>query len=451
MVGPAQVPLGQPLAYEIIVRNTGPQVVSGVRIEQPLGDGMRLLRTDPPAVMQGDHLAWGLGNVEAGGERHLKVEIQARGPGDVMLCPTVTYTAAVGLRSRVVQPPFAITVTGPQTAAPGSPVLFQIQLANHSTLPIRQIVIRDQLPPGLRHPQGSLIEADVGALAPGEVRTIRLETLAVQSGRLVNAVSARAEGGWQAESSTVVEVSEPALTLQLQGPRQAQSIQDLDFLLTVANPGQNPSEGLRLMQVLPEGLAFISASSGGAFNQARNGIEWALSPLPGGQSQTVTFRVRPRMPGDWALQAVAMAARNTGAKAIHAIHVDGVAALSLEVIAHDDPIQVGAETVYEMRVLNRGAAAGSNVRLLIQAPEGLDPIAAEGPANGVIRQQQVTFDALSQLPPRVDAVYKVRVRGSRPSQGRFQVQMTADALARPILEELSTHVRGEQETARSGP
>ena len=43
---------------------------------------------------------------------------------------------------------------------------FQIQLSNDGTVPIRRIVLRDQLPPGLLYPRGYVIEADVGDLRP---------------------------------------------------------------------------------------------------------------------------------------------------------------------------------------------------------------------------------------------------------------------------------------------
>jgi hypothetical protein len=187
-------------------------------------------------------------------------------------------------------------------------------------------------------------------------------------------------------------------------------------------------------------LEFVAASTGGAFQPAGHVIRWPLGALAEGQSQGVTFRLRARTPGDWAVQAVATAERVAGATATHAVRIEGVPALALEVLAHDNALVVGGETTYELRVLNRGSAPGENVRLIAWLPEGLAPIKVEGPAHGAAQGQQVVFLPLPQLPPRVDAVYRIRVRGRASAAGRFRVELRADSLSRPVLEELSTLV-----------
>jgi hypothetical protein len=46
------------------------------------------------------------------------------------------------------------------------------------------------------------------------------------------------------------------------------------------------------------------------------------------------------------------------------------------------------------------------------------------------------------LPPRSDAVYRVRVRAQRPGQGTVLVKLTAEH-ERPVQSEMSVHVSGE--------
>ena len=85
-------------------------------------------------------------------------------------------------------------------------VLFQIQISNKGTAPIRRIVLRDQLPPGLSYLGGRLIEAEVGDLAPGCSHTVRLDATAAQVGRYVNEIVAVADGGLRTTSRCGFEI-----------------------------------------------------------------------------------------------------------------------------------------------------------------------------------------------------------------------------------------------------
>jgi uncharacterized repeat protein (TIGR01451 family) len=206
LAGPASVALGEPLHYELIVRNTGDGPASRVQVEDPLPSGAKLLQTDPVAVVRADALSWDLGTLEAGAELRLKVDLQHFGTVGMPEPPRIAYTAAAGLRTQVVRPSFVVALFGPEKAACGATVPFQIQLSNNGTTPIRHIVLRDQLPVGLSYSRGYMIEAEVGDLDPGQSRAVRLEATASQAGRYVNQIVAVAEGGLRATSRCALEV-----------------------------------------------------------------------------------------------------------------------------------------------------------------------------------------------------------------------------------------------------
>jgi uncharacterized repeat protein (TIGR01451 family) len=441
VVGPGQVAPDQPLPYDIVVRNPGTVVVGRVHIEDLLPSGARLLWSEPAAEVQGERMGWNLGNIEAGGERRVRVEIQPTGQGELLLCPSASFATAVGCRTHVVRPPFAVTLQAAETAQRGSAVTFQIQVTNHGTNPLNRVVLRAQLSPGLQHPQGNEVATELGTLGPGETRTVPLETVAAQAGRLITEAVAVAEGGLQARSRIGVLVTEPALSLRVANAdalRQALLGRDVDLRLEVANPGPQPAANVRLTQTMPDGLEFVGASTGGVLDATTKNIVWSLGTLGPSQVQTLMLRLRPRLAGDWTTQGVATADRLAEARAQQAIKVEGAASLSLEVVGRDDPLEVGAETVYEVRVANQGSAASGNVRLTALVPEGLVPVRAEPAAR--ILQGQVVFDPLPQLQPQHALLYRVRVRGQRPGDWRFLVDLNADHLQRPIHEEVSARV-----------
>jgi uncharacterized repeat protein (TIGR01451 family) len=448
--GPQQVPLGQPLAFEVVVEGPGQGgPVAGVQVELPLPPGVRLLRSEPAAEARTDRLTWSLGNLEAGARRRIAVELQPADAGQVLLSPVARFEAAAGLVAQVVRPPFGLTVTGPDTATPGEKVVWQIQLANNRTTPIQKIVLRDRLPPGLQHPQGKEVEADIASLAPGEVKTIRLEVQAVAPGRHVNEVIAWADGGLTASAQAAVQVTEQSLALSLEGPRRAALNGELDFRLELRNPGRGPAVDVRLAQVVPDGLEFVRASSGGAYNPANHAIVWSLGTVA--SSQMVTFKLRARLPGDWALPAAAQGSGTAVARATHAVHLEAVPTLALELNAHDGPLDANAEAVYEMRVVNQGAVPASGLSLVVEVPDGLVPLQGDGPTAARVQGQQVTFDALAQLAPRADAVYHVRVRGERAGQGRFRARLYAGGLEQPLVQEVTAQVRGAASAPKLAP
>jgi uncharacterized repeat protein (TIGR01451 family) len=451
MVGPDRLATGEPLAGAILVRNRGAAVLTHVRVELPLPPGARALFSEPAAEVEGGRLTWNLGNLEAGGQRRLEVELRPGGPGEINLRPLASFAATVGLRTSVVRPPFDLTVNVAEDGvSPGATVAFLIRVANHRDTPIRRVVIQDQLPPGLRHPQGDFVQAELGDLAPGELRTIRLEAQAVAVGRLINEVSAQAEGGLEAHTRAAVQVVEPSLTLSVGGPRQGVVSREMTFRVVLASPARASRGAVRVTQVLPEGIDFVAASTGGAFNPSTGAITWTLGALDG--PQTLIFKARPRLAGDWALPAAARAEGLAEVRSTRAVHVEGPPALTLDVTPQEDAVDLGGEMTYELRVLNQGPNPCPTLTVLARLPEGLVPVAVEGPARGRIQGRQVTFEPLPGLAPRVDAVYRVRVRGARPGQGRLRVEAHTGSLAGPVVQEVTARVRaGDWQRTPGGP
>jgi uncharacterized repeat protein (TIGR01451 family) len=440
VVGPEQVTLGQPLAHEIIVRNAGNRTVGGVHVEEPLPAGARVLRADPPGQSQGERLTWDLGTLEAGTERRLKVEVQPAGAGAMQLHPIVTYQGG-GVRTQVVQPHFAAEIKADHDRTTcGGRITFTIRLVNQGQTLIRGIKLYDQLPPGLQHPAGQLVGISrFGDLQPGESRTIKLETTAVQAGQFSNEVVAQADGGVEARAHIGVVVTEASLSLRLDGPKEGTTQRDLDFQIGVSNPGPAPATKVRLTQALPPSFDVVAASTGAGLDAAQHALVWSLNDLAPGQRQVVTFRVKAKTAGDWPLYTALLADNIPEKRVANVVRLQGAAALSLEVRAREDRLAVGEETVYEMHVFNQGDAACTGVRLTAVLPQEVAPLDAQGPMAGQVQQQTVQFPQLTQLPPRGDAVYRIRVRGQRPGKGRVHAELTAGR-ERPVQSDVSIQV-----------
>jgi uncharacterized repeat protein (TIGR01451 family) len=443
VVGPARVTLGHPFIHEIVVCNTGRRAVSEVHVEEPIPPGVQVLRADPPAKALGDSLSWNLETLEAGAERRLKVEVRSAGASELHFRPYAAFQTGAGLHTQMVRPAFEVEMIANRVeVARGGRITFKIRVSNHGDTLIRNVKLYDQLPPGLLHPKGEVVGTDPFDLPRDTSRAIDLEVVAVQAGKLRNEVVAQADGGVEARARVEVTVKEPTLALQVDGPKQGTTRQDLEFHVEVANPGPATATKPTVVQVLPASLEVVSVSSGGGFDPAKHAVVWALGDLAANQRQVLTCKLKASAPGELSLQTMAQADKIVASRATNALRIEGVRALKLELHAAETALAVGAETTIEMHVINQGDAPCAGVRLTASLSSEVTPLASEGPTSGQVQQQEVRYPALGQLPPRADAVYRIRVRGQKVGKGSLKVELNAEREL-PIQHELSIQVNGQ--------
>jgi uncharacterized repeat protein (TIGR01451 family) len=439
-IGPATLNVGKPLRYEIVVRNTGSAPALGVQVEEQIPAAARFVGGEPRPMNRGGLLVWNLGSLDPGVERRIQIEVQPIGEGELDSRAVVTYSTTTNLHTRVTRPRLTLVKTGPQNVQVGQAAVFQLQISNTGTGPATGVILHDHLPEGLRHTNGPDVETDIGTLAAGESKTITLETTAVRAGRFVNQAVVTGDDGLQAIAQQPVLVTQPLLSLQKTGPRRLYLGRTADFKIEVGNPGSAPAQNVQVVDTLPAEFEFVEASDGGKFDSATRGVTWNLGALQAGQKQMISLKGLAKSAGDPVNQAVAHADGGLEAKAAAQVHLEGVPALLFEVVDLEDPIEVGAETTYEIRVVNQGTSATTNLQIVATVPNGMTTRDANGPTSHRIQGKQVIYDKLPSLAPKADALYRVKVVGDEPGDMRFKVQMTSDQLRSPVYEEESTRV-----------
>ncbi|MFL5331087.1 MAG: hypothetical protein ACJ8C4_19525 [Gemmataceae bacterium] len=437
---PETVNVGATLTYDIIVRNVGACPVSLVRVEDELPAGTKYAGSEPAAEPVGDRLVWSLGSMEAGTERKLHVEVQPSAEGEFRSNATVSFSATAAMRSKVVCPKLAVTITGPESALSGEPVPFQIQVSNPGSGPVQNLVLRVKLPVGLQHPNGNHVEAELGALPAGETRTIPLRTTAAAGGLVSAEVSATGEGVAEAAAKADVQLLQPQLQIRRTGPSKILFKGEVTEEFEIHNPGNAPANNVTIVEVLPPGLEFIGASDSGTFDATSRSVTWKLGLAPAGARRTIALKTRATVVGDHPSRTVATADRGLEARADGVVAVEGVPALAIEIVALDDPIEVGGELTFEIRAFNRGSCPCTNIQIQGIAPEGLLPCDANGPTAGKTAGQQVTFEALPKLATKADAVFRIKVRAMQAGDFRFKVQMSCDELKLPVIKEEAARV-----------
>jgi uncharacterized repeat protein (TIGR01451 family) len=269
--GPASAAPGKPFCYEMVVRNIGPVPAIMLRIDDELTPGTRLLKAEPPPRIPGDHMTWVVERLDPNREYRIQMEVQPAGVEEFVSKATVTVGVAASQRTRLQGPQLAVTMTGPALVAVGEAAVFQIRVTNLGTAPVGGLVLRDHLPPGLKHEMGSEIEADLSPIEPGATRTIDLKTEAVQAGTYVNEAIIVCGDGQQVSAQTAFTISatppapaSPPSVRAPEGPRlltevaaQAHALgvgKETTCEVRVLNAGAVPVTNLRVQAVAPAGV-----------------------------------------------------------------------------------------------------------------------------------------------------------------------------------------------------
>jgi uncharacterized membrane protein len=404
------------------------------------------LSCEPQPATQKDQLSWDLGVLRAGEERRLNIQLLPPAEGEVVSSARATFSTTAALRARVGSSPLTISTQDSEAVALGSTVRVPIKVTNTTGTKTAHVKLQALLDKGLQHPSGSRIEADAGSLGAGESRTFSLEIKAVQAGDQFIQISAQSDGNPAVSTQAQIRIAESSLqnesSLQVlvKGPSHSQVNQENEYRLEVVNAGAGAVTGLKLTMALPLGLDFIEAD-GATHSPATRLVEWSLSSLPAGNTWNTSLKLRGKTGGELLLQTLVQADRNLKARTTTPVRIEeGISGLTLDVEARDNPLEVGAETVYEVRVVNQGDAPCTNVSVIALAPEGLKPTQAEGPTNQRLQKQQITFEPLPQLGSHGEAKYRIHVKGQRPGDWRFKVQLSCDQLQRPVKREEAVHV-----------
>jgi uncharacterized repeat protein (TIGR01451 family) len=444
--GPSSSASGQTYAYAIVVRNAGPAAAEDVQVSEVVLAGARYLKIDPQPSQQEEQLVWDLGVIQAGEEKRIAIQVLPPAEGEIVSKARATFATRAALRTRIGSSSLTISAQDSEPVALGGTVRVPIKVTNTMRAPVAHVKLQALLVKGLQHPSGARIEADAGSLGAGESRTFSLEIKAVQPGDQVVRISAQSDDSPAVSTQAHVRVAESSLqndsSLQIlvKGPAHSPINQETEYRIEVVNAGAGPVTGLKLTMALPLGLDF-SEADGATHSPAARLVEWSLSSLPAGNTWNTSLKLRGKTAGERLLQTLVQADRNLKARTTTHVRIEeGASGLTLDVEARDDPLEVGAETVYEIRVVNQGDAPCTNVSIIALAPEGLKPTQADGPTNQRLQKQQITFEPLAQLASHAEAKYRIHVKGQRPGDWRFKVQLSCDQLQRPVTREEATHV-----------
>jgi uncharacterized repeat protein (TIGR01451 family) len=443
-VAPAEVQVNKPAKFLIQVRNAGSQAAENVEVRDEVPQGTRLVSTTPSAQAVGNQLVWQIGKLSAGEEQTLEMQLVPHTEGEIGSVATVSYSAQASVKTRCTMPKLAIRMTAPEKVLIGQEQRVKIELANPGTGAATGVMLFENVPENLKHAAGPALEFEIGTLRPGETRTLELVLVAEKAGKVVNTLIARADGNLQVQEQATFEVIAPALAVEVNGPQRRYLERPATYEVSIANPGTAPAYDVQIITKLPKGMRFVRANNMGEYDATSHAVYWSLAELPEGESGTVEVVAMPIETGQQLLEVETRAGQGLSDQAKQQVTVEGLAAIMFELHDLEDPIEVGGETGYEIRVLNEGTKAATNVRIAVSMSPGMQFVSAEGETQYEVQGSTLLFAPLVELAPKANSVFRIKTRGASAGDQRIKVEVMTDDLSEPIRREESTRVFGDE-------
>jgi uncharacterized repeat protein (TIGR01451 family) len=440
---PPEIQVQKPAKFAIQVRNVGAQTAQNVVVRDEIPYGTKVVNTTPRATTDGNFLVWDLSALSTGEQRTLEIELMPLAEGEVGSVATVSYTSQASAKTRCTEPKLAIRMTAPNQVMVGQEQRVKIELRNPGSGDATGVMLLENVPDSVKHAAGPALEFEIGTLKAGETRELELVLTAEKPGPVVNALTARADGNLQVQQQVEFEIIAPALQLSVEGPERRYLERPATYQVIIENPGTAPAHDIELVTKLPKGMQFIKANNMGEYDAATHSVYWSLAQLPEGEKGSVELVAMPIEPGDQTIAIEGKAQQGLADEVKREVRVEGLAAIMFEVRDAEDPIEVGGETTYEIRVVNQGSKAATNVQVFVNVPPGLEVISASGESEHEITAGTIKFAPLPQLGAKTDTVYRVQVKGAQPGDQRIVVQVSTDENT-PIRREESTRVFGDE-------
>jgi uncharacterized repeat protein (TIGR01451 family) len=427
---PAQAVPGKELEYRLIVENCSRAEAHHVVVRDPLPPTVRFVRARPEPTSANPELIWQLGTLGPCARKEI-VLVVVPGGDDIRNCARVQFEHGQCVLTRIGRPALRLRKTGPAQALLYDSLTFRLEVSNTGAADATDVVLTDTLPEGLvfltSKPSTSgtnPLTWKLGTLGPGQSRQVEYQVSAMKAGSFDNRAVAEAGGGLRQEAARTVRVGEVKLAVSKAGPQRRLVNRPATYHLSVHNPGTMPATNVRVADEIPPGITFASASDGG--READGQVQWSLGTLPPGARRRLQVTVRAPRPGTFRNVATVTADHDVTVRARAETVFEAADGLTVEVDKSTDPVPVGREATWTVRLLNAGKAAATTVRVVITVPEGMKGVAPRGPTAPTQDKQTITFAPLAALAPGAEAVWTVTAQAERAGVVRLGVEVTSD-------------------------
>ena len=442
---PAQVQAGQPFDYDIVVTNLSKNALADVTVNEKYSDQFQVASAKPSwTTNQGGVASWSIPSINAGEKKVITVTASGAKPGLITNCANVTYTSTLCSAVRIVQPALQLVHSSPEEVLTCENLVVKYTVTNTGTGVARNVVITDKLDGCVTTEDGKdTVTLSAGDLAAGASREFTVNLKPTKTCEVQRTPTAGGAGGLTAKANTLAtKITAPVLAVQCKAPKTEILGRTVSHCFTVSNTGDGVARGVVAELELPANATFVSATEGG--KQVENKIVWEignLAPKTDGKQLCVQLRST----------AIATVKSNVTVKGVCSkpasctaqTNYIGLAAILLEVVDLNDPVEVGQTETYRIIVTNQGSSADTNVKIVCTLEDSMEFVSATGDTEVKFEGGQVIMAPVATLPAKGagknTVQWDVKVKAVKAGDVRFKTSMTSDQIGRPVEETEATN------------
>ncbi len=439
---PSEVQVGIPATFTAVVRNVGNSTAFEVQVTDAIPKGARLVRSMPEAQRVGnDGLVWNLGELAAGQEVAISMEIVPETEGELGSVASVKFAAQASVRTISTQPKLSIKQTAAPEVLGGDTTTIMIDITNTGSGTAKDVRLEEDVPGIFRHLTGaSALQQDVGDLAPGETLRFEIELTALAAGKANNVVRATSANSATAESSTPIEIRAPKLQMQLVGPKLRHLERPAPYEAVIENVGTALARDLYITARLPRGMNFISATNEGTYLPDQHAVVWNLLELAAGTKAKTEVTLLPVEEGKFTLLMTTEAEGLRADPVEREVLVEGQSELVFDIDDDNDPIETSGVTTYSVKINNIGTRPDQEVRLVIEIPDGAVVEQVYAPMKYQASGRQIVFASIPSLASKEQVVVKVAVKHGREGTQILRAALQSQLRPVPVIRDESTQV-----------
>ena len=369
----AVINLGKESPVRIVVNNDGSTDAHDVRVVYQLPENLQFVSSEaPPKNYPGNAqmYVWNKPTLAAGGEWSIGLKVVAKDSKACEHVAGVSANAGSKASTMVQEPKLRVeALASPTRLLKGGQVKFEITVFNPGSGPAKNVNVQAKLSDGLKLGDDEVVEQVIDVIKPGE--RVQLDPLVVDTvagGQQSCAVEARSpDVNFVADDHRItrtVEVTKPALTIDLAGQDFRYTGQSSEYKLTVTNTGTASAKAVTVSATLPQQggkLARGPLPAGSNLTKDRKLI-WKIGQLDPGQSFESKFVYDTSTPGLYKCAVEAVSGELRASKQM-VTDVSGIADLDLKVSQTDRVIDVGKTTYYDFVIKNVGTKEATKIQL----------------------------------------------------------------------------------------
>jgi Domain of unknown function DUF11 len=437
--GPSALQVGKAVPYEVLVRNEGNEILSGVIVSMVVP---AFVKTSLPVASAGEYdsekdaqgvetYVWHVTDLGPLQTRTFRLSLEASKPEQFSMDVEWTVLPQIGkVQVAVQQPQLNLGLEGPTKVLWGKPEVYRLLVRNPGNADVKDVQIQ------LTAESYGSNQSKIGDIAAGAEKVVEVELTFQQTG-IIKLAGVASSSLQELEANSMINVSVEQIDLATEWVGMPEQYQGsiAEHKLSVTNRSQVPAENVNCFANIPPSFKVVSMPPGATLhgNQAR----WTIPRIEPNIPTIYEFALQAMQTGNATLTSEVKSLGGGNSNAELLVKVDAISDLRLTVNDPVAPAPVGLDVVYDLTITNRGSKAATAVSLLAQFSNGIEPIRTEGGASRVL-PGQVVFEPIPVIEPGQEVTLRVVAQASEPGMHRFRAELQCEEGETQLVEEEST-------------